>query len=280
LILAFWRDAFLVLALALGMLMTRRDLLRLPQGNLGYLAAYGAVLAAYNSVLTFSVAMNGAAVSTVLVYSSAVFTALLGRAVLHERLGGAKVAAVLLCLVGCLLATGTAGRAAWNVNAAGIAVGLSSGLAYAIYSLMGRSAGTARGIHPWTTLLYTFAFATAFLLLVNLAPWAGLSLPGAATHPADLLWLGRRVAGWAVLFALGAGPTLAGFGLYGVTLSLLPSSVANVLLTIEVPFTAVLAFAVLGERLSAMQVQGSLIVLAGVFMLRRWEVVGAASLNP
>jgi hypothetical protein len=37
----------------------------------------------------------------------------------------------------------------------------------------------------------------------------------------DFLWLGGAFNGWIVLFLLAAVPTVAGFGLYNVSLSLL-----------------------------------------------------------
>lgn len=267
LVLAFWRDAFVVLALVLVLGLRRRwDLLRLPSGLGRYLVGYGLVLAVFNSFLTFSVAVNGAAVSTVLVYCSAAFTALLGRILLSERLGWAKAAAIALSLAGCVLVTGATDLAAWQADLVGIGTGILSALAYAVYSLMGRKAATAHRLNPWTTILYTFGFAGCFLLMASLVPW--LHVPGAARTPAELFWLGDSIAGWATIIALAAGPTLVGFGLYNVTLSLLPSSVANLLLTLEVPFTALVAYVTLGEQLSGVQVWGSLLVLAGVVLLR------------
>jgi drug/metabolite transporter (DMT)-like permease len=214
------------------------------------------------------VALNGAAVATVLVYSSAAFTALLGWRILGEHLGWGKLLAIAVSLAGCALVSGALDTAAWNANVVGILTGILSGLCYAIYSLMGRSA-SQRGLNPWTTVLYTFAFATLFLFLFNLPP--GGLLPGAAARPADLLWLGSAFVGWGILFLLAAGPTVAGFGLYNVSLVYLPSSVANLVVTLEPAFTVVTAYLLLGERLDGTQLAGSLMILAGVVFLRVYE---------
>ena len=89
--------------------------------------------------------------------------------------------------------------------------------------------------------------------------------------------IGRRHAGiekrclthcTCTLFLLAAGPTLAGFGLYNVSLSYLPSSVVNLIVTLEPVFTASLAYILLGEIMSSMQIVGSLLILAGVVLLR------------
>lgn len=267
LVLAFWRDLFVVVSLLLGLSVFRPALLH-PGGHLRYLLGYGLLLSVFNSLWTLSVALNGAAVATVLAYSSAAFTALLGRWILKEPLHWAKWTAVTVSLAGCALVAGALDPEAWRVNATGIVTGAASGLLWAFYSLMGRSA-SQRGLNPWTTLLYTFSFAALFLLGFNLL--LGNFLPGAATRPADLFWLGEAWLGWGVLFLLGIGPTLVGFGLYNVALTLLPSSVVNLIATSEPVWTAVIAYFFLGERLTWVQFVGSVMVLGGVILLRVYE---------
>lgn len=268
LVLAFWRDGFVSLTLVLVLGRLRPHWLRVNHSYLPYLVSYGLMLSFFNALWTLSVSRNGAAVATVLVYCSAGFTALLGWWLLKERLDWAKLLAVGISLGGCVLVSGALDASAWNANLLGILTGIISGLCYAIYSLMGRSAAQ-RGLNPWTTLFYTFGFATIFLLIFNLLP--GHFLPGTAARPADFFWLGHALSGWGVLFLLAAGPTVAGFGLYNVSLSYLPSSIANLIVTLEPAFTAVIAYFLLGERLNGVQIFGSLMILSGVVFLRVYE---------
>ena len=268
LVLAFWRDTLTALTLLPLLAWLRPQLLKINRADLGYLAGYGLLLALFNSIWTTSVHLNGAALSTVLVSCSSAFTALLGWWLLKENLGWAKIAAVVLSLGGCVLVSGAYEPGVWTSQWAGIFTGIFSGLLYAIYSLMGRSA-SQRGLSPWTTLLYTFGFAAFFLLVLNLISGGGVA--GTAASPAALLWSDGTAVGWGILFLLAAGPTLAGFGLYNVSLSLLPSSVANLIVTLEPPFTALLAFLFLGERLTLVQLAGSGLILGGVVLLRVFE---------
>ncbi|MBM3150897.1 MAG: EamA family transporter [Chloroflexi bacterium] len=268
LILAFWRDLFVAASLLAALRLLRPALLEVDRSHLRYLVFFGAMLALFNALWTLSVALNGAAVSTVLAYSSAAFTAVLGRWLLKERLDWAKWLAVALSLAGCALVSGALDPAAWRVNLAGIVTGILSGLWYAIYTLMGRAA-SQRGLNPWTTLVYTFGFAAVFLLGFNLLP--GGLLPCAASRLSDFLWLGDAWLGWGALILLAAGPTLAGFGLYNVALTHLPSSVVNLIATSEPVFTAAIAFFLLGERLTWVQAGGSILILGGVALLRVYE---------
>jgi drug/metabolite transporter (DMT)-like permease len=268
LVLAFWRDIFVTLTLLIVLGIWKPHLLKVSPHHLSYLIIYGFVLALFNSTWTLSVALNGAAVSTVMAYCSAGFTALLGWWFLKEYLDWGKILAVALSLAGCLLVSGALDQAIWNANVLGIVMGVLSGLCYAVYSLMGRTAAQ-RGLNPWTTLLYTFGFAAIILMVTNLA--AGGSLPGSASAPADFFWLGNALAGWGILFLLAAGPTLIGFGLYNTSLNYLPASIANLIATLEPVFTTVSAYLLFGERLNGIQLIGGLMILGGVVFLRIHE---------
>jgi len=267
LVLAFWRNAFVVATLLPALFLLAPHRLATARRDLPFLAAYGLVLAAFNGLWTLSVARIGASLATVLVYTSGAATALLGAALLHERLGRAKLAAVVACVGGCALVAAPA-EGGWRADGAGLGAGLLSGLAYAVYSLMGRSAAR-RGLDPWCTVLHAFGFGALFLL-------AGLLVgphlfPGSAAGADDLFWLGGSLSGWAELLLLAAGPTVVGFGLYGVSLTLLPASVANLVLTLEPAMTALVAWAWLGERLAAGELAGGALILLGVVGLRLGE---------
>jgi drug/metabolite transporter (DMT)-like permease len=268
LVLALWRNGFVVLTLVLALALIRPALMSVEKRHIPYLFAYGLLLAVFNSLWTLSVALNGAAIATVLVYSSVAFTAVLGAWLLKERLDWVKGLVIAATLAGCILVANALDAAAWQANLSGFVTGLLAGLGYATYSLMGRSA-SQRGLNPWTTLLYTFGFAALFLLAFNLLP--GGFIPGAASSPADFLWLGDAWLGWGLLILLAAGPTVAGFGLYNVSLSKLPSNVVNLVVTLELPFTAIIAYVLLAERLSSAQMLGSLLLLIAVAFLRIYE---------
>ncbi len=263
LVLAFWRDLFLAIVLGTIFLIFNPLRLRLPRSDFKFILLYGFILSLFNSLWTVSVALNGAAVSTVLAYSSAAFTAVLGWRLFGEKLGALKIIAVTLSLLGCVFVSGAYNAAAWQLNPIGVVTGLASGLGFAGYSLMGKAASD-RSINPWTALVYTFGIAAVFIFIYNLlSAW----LP-AGVASLNLFWLGSAWIGWLMLFILAIGPTVGGYGLYTVSLTYLPASVANIIATLEPMMTAALAYIFLGERFTAPQVIGSILIISGVIVIR------------
>lgn len=265
-VLAFWRDLFVFLTILVILSIFRRGLLHIEKRDGWFMLLYGLILALFNTLWTFSVAMNGAAVATVLVYSSPAYTAILGRWIFSERLDLIKTLVILLNILGCILVSGAYMPQVWEVNLPGIVIGLLSGLGFAAYTLMGK-ASAHRSLNPWTTLTYSFGIATIFLFTFNLL--SNLDASGLAFT--NLLWLGDSTVGWIVLLTLGMLPTLGGFGLYTVSLTYLATSVANLIATLEPVMTAMLAYLFLNERLDGIQLFGSALILASIFALRMRE---------
>jgi drug/metabolite transporter (DMT)-like permease len=262
LLLTFWRNLLVCVALAPALLIIRRSLLRIERAHIRFAAAYGLLLAIFSSVWTLSVQNNGAAVGTVLAYSSAGFTAILSWWLYKERLGLPKIIAITLSLIGCVLVANAYDPAVWNVNPLGIITGLLSGVLFAAYNIMGKEAAK-RNLNPWTALLYSFAFGTLFMLIFNLLP----ILPGTA---GSLLAIIPNLppTGWLILVILSFFPTLLGFGLYNASMNYLSASTASLIATSEPAMTAVEAYILLGERLTVVQIVGSLIIFCAVLMVR------------
>lgn len=265
LVLTYWREIFVAVSLFGILFFSRRDLIRVELRHLPLLALYGLVLMLFNSTWSLSVAINGASVATVLAYSSAAFTALLGWLLLKESLDLSKIIAVVLSVGGIALVSNALDPELWALNTGGVLAGVLSGLSYALYSLMGRYS-SQRGINPWTSLLYIFAIGSVFMLAVNLG--LGKYLPGGANTPADMFWLGNAWSGWLILLVLAMVPTLMGFGLYNVSLHYLPASVANLILTSEPIVTSAIAYFMFGEMLTPVQILGAALILAGVVLIR------------
>jgi drug/metabolite transporter (DMT)-like permease len=265
LVLAYWREVIVAAGLAIIFLITNPKRLRGVKGHIRFLATYGFTLALFNGLWTLSVSLNGAAVATVMAYSSAGFTVILGWVFLKESLTVKKVLAAVMSLTGCAMVVNALDPAVWQINPIGLTAGAASGILYALYSIMGRH-GAERGLDTWTTLLYIFTFASCFMLAFNLLSFG--HIPGAAQVPADMFWLGKNWQGWLILLALALGPTLLGYGFYNAALRYLESGITNLIVTIEPVFTAAVAYFLFGERLSVLQISGAVLIMSAVLVLR------------
>jgi drug/metabolite transporter (DMT)-like permease len=266
LVLAFWRDLFVSLGMIAGLLVLSRARFQLRRSQWGFMVLYGLTLAVFNSMWTFSVQYNGAAVATVLAFSSPAMTAILSRIVFKEQFSRVKIISILLSLAGTVMVSGAISPSAWQLNPAGIVFGLLTGLFFAMYNLEGKHASD-QSIDSWTALLYSFSAAAVFLLLFNV----GVNLFAGRNVLADLMWLGDSASGWGLLFFLGIAPTLGGFGLYTLSLRYLSPTVTNLIATFEPALTAVWAYLLLGELLTGAQLVGSLVLFAGIILLRVGE---------
>ena len=266
LVLAFWRDLFVVAGLAAVFALFSRGRFRLQRSHWAFFILYGLSLSLFNSMWTFSVQFNGAAIATVLAFCSPAMTAVLAHFILKEQINNIKLVSIALSLPGIALVSGAVDPAAWKVNAAGIAFGLLTGFTFACYNMLGKTSSN-KAIDPWTTMLYGFSSAVVFLFLFNVVmnSFAGQGLLE------NFLWLGTSWGGWGLLLFLGIGPTIGGFGLYLVSLGYLPATVANLIGALEPAFTAIWAYVVFHEQLTVIQIIGSLLVFASVILLRFGE---------
>jgi len=254
--LACWRDIIVSLVLAVILTVIRPSLLHIRRQDIPFFAAYGFFgVAMFNALWVYSVSLSGAAVATVLVYTGPAFVVIAARWLFHEPVTRFKVLAIALSLAGCILVAGAYDLTQLRLNPLGVLCGVGIGVGFALYSLFGKLSAPHHS--PWTATVYSFGFGAFFLLLTQ--------------RPTQLISMGNAPLGWLTLFVLGAGPTLVGYALYTASLSHLPVSVASLIATLEPVFTAIMAFFLLGERLSTAQFVGSLLILFGVLTLRREE---------
>lgn len=97
------------------------------------------------------------AVAVVLLYTSPAFVMLLSLILFREKLTGAKLAALILALTGCVLVSGLGSDTA--VSGQGLLFGLGAGFFYALYSIFSRYA-INRGYHAWTITFYSLLFCS------------------------------------------------------------------------------------------------------------------------
>ena len=159
-------------------------------------------------------------------------------------------AALTLASAGLVLVLVAAGTGAFDVTGALMAIGAS--LTYTTYILV--SDGIVGAVDPFALALLVLTGATVSFSVAGLATGSiDFALPAEA-------WL------WLVLIALVS--TVVAVSAFFAGLRRVGPSEAAILSTFEPPVTVALAFAVLGERLSVVQLAGGALVLAAVVLLQ------------
>ncbi len=251
---AFWRVLIVTAFLFAVFLLVDAKSLRLAPRDIVLFIFYGLIgVAIHQLVWITSVEYNGAAVATVIIYTSPAIVAVFAWRFLRETMDRSKLIALALTIIGCALVARVYDAQQIQLNWIGLAAGVGSAFTFATYSLLGRVA--TRRYSAWTSLFYAFLFGTLFLTPLGL--FARDFVP--ARLPLD---------GWGTLFFLALVPTLGGFGAYTIGLTHLPASVASILAAAEPVTTAIVAYFVFGEVLDLPQLLGAGLILWGVIMLR------------
>jgi drug/metabolite transporter (DMT)-like permease len=244
-----------------------------PRARLGLrreaaFAIAGAALAIHFAAWLASLLYTSVAISTLLVCTSPIWTALYDAFVLRARVGKALVAAIPLAAAGLLLVTTQRSAPAPVPGRAleGDLLALLGSLAIGVYLLIVRSAGArpASGAPVSTRQIVarTYAWAALVLTLVAFATHEGPPAPSDTSA-----WLG--ILAMALISQL-----LGHTSLNAALRDFAPSTVAMSTL-LEPVFAAALAAAIFHETLSLAAALGGVLILAAILLALRGDVASA-----
>lgn len=251
----------------MGVVVAARKQFQMPRlADLPYFALIGFIGITFHQWLQSNGLVTAQATTTSwIIATSPVFIALLGWLALKERLNGFQALGIFIALVGVLLVT-TRGDPRALAGGGGITQGdilvMISAPNWAVFSILSR-----RGLkqHPAARMMfYVMAFGWAFTTLLFLF---NPRVEAIATLPLDgwlsVLFLGVLCSGLAYIFWYDALKTI-------------PASQAGVFLYLEPLVTLVVAWLVLGERITWVSLLGGGVILAGVWMVNREEAARQA----
>ncbi|MDT0309889.1 EamA family transporter [Streptomyces sp. DSM 44917] len=215
-------------------------------------ALLGLAFTVFQAAYFAAVQATGLAVATVVTLGSGpVLIALLARPVLGERLGRAGALAVAGACAGLAVLTFGGAGGPGEVRPGGVALALLSAAGYAALTLHGRLRAAGDGGDPLTTTLTSLALCAACLL----PPAAAEGLLPAGADPVRSLVLTAYLA---------AVPTAAAYALYFTGLGAVKAATASLIAQIEPVTAALIAWLLLGERLTAGTIAGGLLLLGSV----------------
>lgn len=235
---------FAVFAVASRMPLPRK-------ADLPYLAACGFIgISVYHVALNFGEMRVASAAAAVIIASSPIFTALLARTYLKERVTLAKAAGIGLAFAGVLaIAFGESGSLSFEPASLLI---LLAAVAYAVFAVMGK-----RPLAVYSSLQFTAVsvwFGTVPLLVF--AP--GLVRALAHATPSAV---------WSGVY-LGVFPGAIAYVLWTYALKRMPVTSLAVFLNAQPVNAAVIAWLWMGEVPSALTVVGGAVALLGVVLVQ------------
>lgn len=180
----------------------------------------------------------------------------------RQKLTTRKVAAVCLAITGTALVIDLLGNlhaarsgTALHFDLYGVFAALLASFSFAFYNVAGYDILARHD--RWRVLIWTFAAAAAFWLVVN-PPWKIV-----AAHYTPGQWL--------FLFVFSMISVLGAFSLYFLALQYLEPSRAIIASCLEPVFSILLAAVFLGEVLRPVQTVGIVFVLAAIVIVQRPE---------
>ncbi|WP_049237332.1 DMT family transporter [Moraxella canis] len=219
--------------------------------GLTFKASFGLIMQSLIGVLGMTLcyfyAVNhvGVSMAVALLYTAPVFSLILARVILGERISAtsALLAVVAVIGVGCLMV----GADSFSFNS-GVLIGLLSGVCYALYGILGKKAMSKN--HSSYLVFFSSVTVSAATLLI---------LPTTYQTYGALFEL--PVQAWAFALGLGLIGTIVPFFLYMSALQKLPASTASVFTIVE-PLTAIaLAVFLLHQPLTIIQMIGTLLIV-------------------
>ncbi len=240
------------LSIFLFLLVRDRRLLRIEVKDFPYFIGTGIIsIVFFNWCYFIAIEKTSLSVAAILLYTAPAFVMIFSAVLFKEKMTRRKVTALVLTFAGCVLVTMFTKGTSHGISVSGILAGLGSGLGYALYSIFGRYA--LKKYDSYTVTLYTFVFASAFLL------------PTSNIKGTILLLHNQSVLVYAVL--LGVLATVLPFVLYTKGLSQLETSKASIIATIEPVVAAIIGIAFFREPVSLSKVTGILLVIFAVSIL-------------
>jgi drug/metabolite transporter, DME family len=189
------------------------------------------------------------AVAAALLYTAPAWVVAIAWTMGWEPVRPSRLLPLALVLLGAFLVTG-AFRTLTAVDGVGVAAGIASGAAYAIFTVLGKRIRERYDV--FTTFIFAYGFG-ALVLAFAAPPWRVL-----LDYPEAL----------GVLLLMALGPTLLAVVLFYVGIRHIDASTASMLATIEPVVAALLALAWLGEGLSLPIVAGTTLIIAAAILLR------------
>jgi drug/metabolite transporter (DMT)-like permease len=235
-----------------GLLIFRRQLLKIERRDIPYFIMMGVILAAVHFTYLYTISLIPVAVAILIQYQSPILIALHARIFRKKRLSRFAVFAIMGAIAGCYLMVGAYNLALFSLNKAGILAGLVSAVVFALYAV--KSEDGMSTYPAWTILTYA--------LLVAAVIWNVVQPPFGAFRG------GYDALSWGLILYIAVFGTSLSFGLYSLGIRSIKATHASITATLEPVFAGIIAYALLGETLEPLQIAGGGLVIFSILLLQ------------
>lgn len=207
----------------------------------------------YNIFYSLAVNLAGITISAVLLNVAPLFTALFSWILFHEHITSRKRFALVINILGCVLAATGGNLSVLSFSIVGIVFGILAGLCYGLTAIFGKIAGDQSNAFVMSTYSYLFA---AFFLFFFSKPWQTVAVTNL-----PLLGVG---------FFYALVPTAIAYLLYyqGVQ-HMQETSRVPVLASIEMVMAGIFGIILFHEKLYGMNWLGMALVLISIVLMSR-----------
>jgi drug/metabolite transporter (DMT)-like permease len=253
LILVQTRMTFSCIVLVVILLIFRKSLLKVKAKDLYKFALLGIVGAAgSNFTYYFTINITNVATAILLQYLAPLLVLLYAAITREEKLSVSKISAGIISLAGCYLAVLGKNFSLLSINHLGLLTGLASAVCWGFTNVMLRH--ILREYKVWTTLVYSFIFASLFWVFIN-PTWA-------------LFYQIDSSSAWWTFLGFAMISILIPHSFYYTGIQYLTASRAIITATSEPIVAIVSAYIILGEFLTPIQIIGSILVVGAILILQ------------
>lgn len=243
--------SFFILLAVLG--VWQRNLFCVAWRDVPAFALLGIVGLAFTNFFYYYTVVEASVATAILIQYTSPVWVVLYTAVLRKQEPFTRTTffALILSLLGCVLAVTNASLEMIQLKGATWLTGPLSALTYATQIVMTKR--LLQKYSLWTLLLYMLGFATLFWCVVH-PPWA-------------IAAEGYSVRDWGVFALFAVVSILIPQTFFAKGLHLMAASTAGIMTTLEPVVAISLAFFILGEVIGVWQIVGGILVLGAVVML-------------
>lgn len=191
--------------------------------------------------------------SILLQYTAPVMVMLYATVIQKETITRAKIAALLLSVVGIFLAIGAYDPDVLRGTQYGITLALLAAVSFTIFNISGKTLTQRYAV--WTGLIYLFGSAALFWIFVN--------------TPAEIAAAEYTIEDWGIFATIAVISILLPYSLYYYGLHHIQSSKAIIVSTLEPVVAIVSEWLFLGGTMGSVQFLGAFCVLAAIVLLQR-----------